>query len=152
MSYTPTVPYADASYGDSYMADRMRTDAWDSASSGDKAKALAQATRAIDNLNFVGSKTDCNQLKQFPRGGDVVVPEAILQATCELALAFLDEVDPNLEIENLSNVEQNVGEFSAKRIADFSLEHIASGIPSIQAWGLLKQFLRSSLNRDIDRS
>lgn len=158
MPYVATIPYADVAYGNSFFADRLRTDAWDTASDADKSKALATATRAIDNLNYAGEKHDTgwstdgstpNQPRQFPRGNDTVVPDAIAQACCELALAFLDDVDPNLEVENLQNSSQGIGEARVARDTSYVMEHVRLGIPSLQAYLLLKPFLRDTQNPKI---
>ena len=151
MAYVTIVPYADVTYGDAYMADRLRTDAWDDASSADKLKALKQATAAIDKLNFAGEKADADQVNQFPRGDDTEVPDAIAQATCELALALLDDVDPNLEMEALGRTRQYVGDARTERDTSFAHDHIRAGIPSIQAWMLLVPFLRDPRILDVDR-
>lgn len=155
-----TTPYADEAYGVAYFSERLRTGAWDDATSDLRTRALKQATRAIDKLNFAGHKHDRtlaidgtpNQPNQFPRGDDTVVPDAVKQATCELALALLDDVDPNLEIENQNIASQRLGDFSINRNAGTAQEHVMAGIPSIQAWTLLQPFLRDPRIMDVDRS
>lgn len=151
MAYTPTVPYADEDYADAYFAERLRSDPYTEACTDDKVKALQMATRAIDQLNFAGDKADEAQLRQFPRGEDTEVPDPIMQACCELALALLDDVDPNLEVENLNRAAQGVGDARIQRF-DYAQDHVRSGIPSIQAWILLCPFLRDTRILDMDRS
>ena len=147
-----TTPYANVAYGDAYFAERLRSTAWTDATAADKLIALKQATRAIDTLNFAGFKHDELQVPQFPRGNDTVVPDAILQANCELAIALLDDVDPNLEIENLSLARQGMSDARIERDTSFAHEHIRAGIPSLQAWILLTPFLRDGRILDVDRS
>lgn len=146
-----TTEYADVAYGATYFAERLRTGAWDDATSADRTKALKMATQAIDSLPFAGSKADDAQARQFPRGADVVVPDPILKACCELALALLDDVDPNLEIENLANSRQGMSDARIERDTSYAQEHIRAGIPSIQAWMLLKPFLRDERVIGLDR-
>lgn len=146
-----TVPYADQNYGNTYFGERLRTSAWDNALLADQVKALKQATRAIDNLNFAGVKADDtwtdglpNQPNQFPRGEDTLVPDAVKQACCELALAFLDDVDPNLELEALPIQSQGMGDARTMRDTSYVMEHVRLGIPSIQAYTLLLPFMRDT--------
>lgn len=82
------------------------------------------------------------QVRQFPRGTDVVVPQDILKATCELAYAFLDDVDPSIEKENVNTLSQGLGDARTSYTRDFGQPHILAGIPSIQAWHLLLPYLR----------
>lgn len=147
-----TTPYASLSDGNTYFSERLRSEPWDDASAEDRNKALKMATRAIDKLNFAGDKADATQERQFPRGDDTEIPQPIMDATCELALAFLDDVDPNLELERLSRKRQGIGDLSTERDTSYAQEHIVAGIPSIQAWTLLYPFLRDPKILDVDRS
>lgn len=87
-----------------------------------------------------------NQPNQFPRGDDTTVPDAVSQACCELALVLLDDVDPNIEAENLQNKVQTIGDGRTERDTSYVYDHVRAGIPSIQAWMLLKPFLRNTQN------
>lgn len=151
MAYVSVTPYADLTYANAYMADRVRTEAWDEATDSVKTKALKQATRAIDRLNFAGDKADEAQARQFPRGNDTEVPDDVIQACCELALAFLDDVDPNIEIENLNRTRQGIGDARIEKDTSYVQDHVRSGIPSIQAWMLLVPYLRDPGILDMDR-
>lgn len=133
--------YGSVAEADSYFTGRLQTDAWDIANDTDRFKALSMATRAIDRLNFIGSKTDPAQDLQFPRG-DVTVPTDIKNACFECALAFLDGFDPNIEIENLAISSQGMAEVRNTYDRSFALEHIRMGIPSAVAWAYLKPYLR----------
>jgi hypothetical protein len=137
-----TTPYADATYAQTYFDERLNTEAWDIADNTTRVKALKTATRAIDRLNFAGVKNDSAQPNQFPRGSDTDVPEAIKKACCELALALLDGVDPNLEAEGVNLLNTHIGEAGTTYDRSFGQPHILAGIPSIQAWHLLLPFLR----------
>jgi len=157
MTYVSVAPYANETYGTSYFADRLRADAWDDASSADRTKALKQASNAIDKLNFAGHKHDetltlgvPTQPRQFPRGDDTDVPVDVLNACCELALALLDDVDPNLEVENLAFTRQGIGEAAVNRDTSYGQEHIRAGIPSLEAWNLLLPYLRDTQHPRIE--
>lgn len=152
--------YADAIYADAYFATVLsrRAAPWTTASPNDRNAALIEATRAIDNLNFSGHKNDRtatgqfpNQINQFPRGGNTIVPDEVSRACCELALQLLDDVDANFEMENLAVAQQGIGAGRVVRDTSYAQEHIRNGIPSLQAWMLLKPFLRDPLGGNLSR-
>lgn len=139
-------PYLTVDDAQMYFDDRLNTSPWDDSSDIDKLKALKQATRLINNLRFIGYKTDVSQDNEFPRGGDALPPRVIQEATCELALQLLDDVDPNLEIENLSTNHQSYSTVRTAYDRSFVLPHIAAGIPSAEAWALLLPYLADPLS------
>lgn len=134
--------YATAAEGDAYFATRLRTRAWDEATSGDQDKALAMATRIIDQLNFLGTKTEEEQENQFPRDDDDTVPTAIRDACLEIALALLDGVDPGKEYENLFKTSNSYGGVRTTFDTDVAPAHVVAGVPSFDAWKLLLPYLR----------
>lgn len=134
--------YADASYADTYFSTRLKTAPWDDATSDEQDRALTMATRIIDNLNFLGDKADEEQDNQFPRGDDTETPTAIKQATCEIALALLDGVDPDKEYENLFKTSNAYGGVRTTFDGDAVPEYFAAGVPSFSAWKLILPFLR----------
>lgn len=94
-----TNSYISVADATEYLESRLYTDAWDNATDIDRATALIMATRAIDRLTLVGRPVDTEQPLAFPRvirsvyGGDETqtdVPDAVVQATIEEALALLD--------------------------------------------------------------
>lgn len=152
MSITSITPYATPTEGDQYMADRLYTEAWDEAGlEGDAKlwKALKQATRNINRLNFRGYKYDFEQVNAWPRVSvpnveDGTTPEDIKVATIELAYSFLDGREAELEYENLQA--NNEGYVSVRRTYDRRSvpPHIVALIPSAEAWALLKPYLSRS--------
>jgi hypothetical protein len=86
---------------------------------------------------------EASQELEFPRGADIVVPEAIRRACYEIAHTLLDGKDPELELENLGIVSQGYASvrttFSRTHVP---VEHIVNGVPSAMAWRLLLPFLR----------
>jgi hypothetical protein len=163
--------YGTVTGADTYFDERLHTDAWDTVSSAVKLKALKQATRIIDNLNFKGVKAalysimydanddkltgtsaptrdakitaDASQELEFPRGKDSSVPDRITWATYEIAYALVDGVDPEMEQEALRVRQQVYGQVRTT-YTDLSLdnvEHLMYGVPSSVAWRFLKPFL-----------
>ncbi|KKM82574.1 hypothetical protein LCGC14_1318210 [marine sediment metagenome] len=144
--------YASSVEAQTYFDGRLNTDAWDSASAGDKTKALAQATAIIDRLNFVGTRTDTDQVNQFPRGTDVTIPQDIKDASAEIALALLDGVNPELEYENINMTSQGYGGIRSSFDRSVKPPHIVAGVPSFIAWTLLAPYLRDPSNIELHRT
>lgn len=164
--------YSTVADANTYFDGRLYSTVWSTASAGDRAKAMEQATRIIDRLNFVGEKNAAHlvrfsltgrndfeisltqvqvdaiqaagltQSTEFPRGDDTVVPNDIFIATYEIAIALLDGVDPDAEFNDLGVVSE--GYSSVRTTYDRTVvpEHTNAGIPSATAWRYLKPYLR----------
>lgn len=141
----PTCPYINVQGAQCYFNERLNSWAWDSATPIDQLKALKMATRSINNLMFIGEKANKFQPNEFPRRGQTKVPDAIMMATCELALTFLDMVDANQEINNIATDSESFANVRTRYVRDFSLPHIRNGIPSAEAWALLMPYLMDPL-------
>lgn len=133
--------YGTAALADTYFGERLNSEVWETAIPGDRIKALIMATRAMDMLNYVGIKTDSDQSNQFPRGEDTDVPADILMACYECALAFLDGVDMNMEMEQLSVASDAYSGVRTTYNAHVFEERVKAGIPSSNAWALLVPYL-----------
>lgn len=158
--------YGTLTAADSYFATRLHTDAWDNATVSDRSKSLYSATRIIDRLNYKGYKSttyavvsaytwpdeptqeelraaEASQELEFPRDADTVVPDDIKVACYEIALALLDGVDPDTELENLGVLSQGYSGIRTTFNRDQQpIEHLLHGIPSATAWRILRPFLR----------
>jgi len=144
-------PYLTTGDADLLFAERLHTEEWDNATTEDKLKALIMATLAIDRLNFRGYKADESQERQFPRGTDTVVPDDILYACCEIALKLLEDLDPDMELNDLTI---NHHQFSLVRNTQdrsFAQEHVVAGIVSPTAWKLLLPYLRDASSVSVVR-
>jgi len=136
-----------------YFDGRLLTQPWENASDENKNKALLQATRAIDQLNFRGQKSTEDQELQFPRYGDTVVPSDIECACAEEALSLLDGKNPEMEREALAITEQVFGKVKAKFDRDAGRPiNILNGIMSATAWGYLLPYMRDPLTMRISRT
>lgn len=129
-----------------YMATKFQHVAYDAANTDQRTRAMAEATRIIDQLNFAGEKYDEDQANEFPRGDDTTVPTPIKEATYEIAYALLDGYDPELEQEALGQVQAFFEQVRSKRDPTHVPEHVANGVPTATAWRLLKPFLRDPHN------
>ncbi len=111
---------------DSYFSFRLFIDPWEDADDLDKQKALVMSTKAVEALALMDFDT---------------TPQDIKDAICENAYALLDGVNPEMEYENLSMVQQAYANIRSTYNRDVSMEHIESGIVSITAWRLITPYL-----------
>lgn len=148
-------PYVDSVYAQAYFDTRLNVDAWEESSDDDRMRAIYTATRAIDRLNFIGRKTNALQEQKWPRDlpdGLAIIPEAIKVACCEITLALLDGVDPDLEEENLGAVTDAYATVRNTRDSSVRQDHIRAGIPSVEAWKYLKPYLNDGTAIKLVRS
>lgn len=122
----------------------LNTVEWDASSDDDKEKALTYATKLIDNLNFLGSKTDETQTLQFPRGGDTEIPDDIKEACVFIADRLLQGIDIEMEYETAFMTTSKYANVQANFNRSTIPEHIVVGIPSIRAWLKLKPYLQNN--------
>ena len=108
----------------------------------EKTAALTEATRAINQLNFKGDKTDSTQYLEFPRGGDTTIPATITNACYEIAWKLLTGVDVDYEMELLRHSGISYEGIRETYHRGVVPEWLASGIVSARAWLLLRPYLR----------
>lgn len=150
---TLTNSYMTVSGANDYFDTKFNVSAvWDSVEATDKQKALIEATRLIDGLNFKYDKTDPLQTLQFPRNLQTEIPEAIKIATCEIAFEIINGYDPNLQLNNLQVMSHGYGSTKTQYTRDFVLEHLSHGIPSALAWRYLRPYLRDPNRLIVTRS
>jgi hypothetical protein len=158
VSYYGTIYEADA-----YFAARLHEQTWSESEATDREKALWAAALIIDALNFKGDKhsvyealqadpnssaetirvADGSQVLEFPRDADTEVPEEIRIASYEVAYSLLDGKDPDLELEALGIISHSFqGTSTSYSRNQVPIENIINGVPSPQAWRLLRAYLR----------
>jgi Fe-S cluster assembly ATPase SufC len=143
--------YRTIEEAEEYFATRLHTDAWDDAEEEDRTKALTMATKIIDMFNYKGEKTSDAQENEFPRGGDTDIPSEILEACCEIALKLLDEIDPDIEIDNLNKVSSAFASVKSNYDKSFIPEHLTVGVPSATAWRQMAPYLRDAKSVTVSR-
>ena len=99
-----------------YMRARIGADAWNTASSGDKDKALVSSTRWLDRQNWQGQKTVVSQPLEFPRTGltdkdgnavaSDIPPVLVEEAGYEMALEILADASVQSNITTGSNTKR----------------------------------------------
>jgi hypothetical protein len=114
---------------------------WINATDEKKEAALYEATRKIELLSFQGTRFDSTQELKFPRYPDLTVPPSIIRACYEIAYSILD--GRNIEFEQQSLRVSQQGYASVRTTYDVNIadEAIRHGIPSYEAWSLLKPYL-----------
>ena len=152
------ITYAEAT---AYANARLNVDAWDDAVEEDGSnageegsltyKSIAMATEIIDRLSYKGDKADSTQTNQFPRGTDTVVPDDVKKACFEIALALLDDVDPEFESNNLGMINQGYANIRATYDRETPQPHLVAGVPSATAWRYLIPYLRDPREIEVMR-
>lgn len=151
--------YGTLSEANNYFDNRLRSVAWRRARKEDKKSALHEATQMIDRLNFIGTKTDSNQVHQFPRGPkqiigisicvdtirplDTDVPLDIKYACFEVAIKLIQGYDPDKEADILAVNSQSYSNARTGYDRTFVPDYMRAGIPSFRAWTYLKPYLRN---------
>ena len=129
--------------GDYFQNERLNSSEWFEFDADDHTRALNQATRLIENLNFIGDKADDAQELEFPRGTDTTVPKDIEIACYEVAFALLVEGrDVEFESDQHPEVAASLGQGRVRTDPNARQEHVAHSIPSVAAWRHLKPYLR----------
>ncbi len=145
MSFS-TFSYVTLSEANDYFSTRLKTDNWAEANNDKRTKALIEASRLINNLNFKGYKHSPTQVSLFPRLINchyiANVPEQIQIACLEIAYALLDDaLDMELEYAALSDLGTAYSSVRADKNQQIPDEHIRAGIPSASAWRYLLPYL-----------
>lgn len=107
--------YADEADADNYLDAAFHGGAWRSETDDDvKRRALVTAARLLDRQSWLGEKTVDNQALEWPRANTGVdgvgasdVPQAIVDANIELALALVDGSDVQ-DVQNTSQKLQSI--------------------------------------------
>lgn len=137
--------YIAISDADMYMLSRVFSDAWTNSADDKKQQAILHATRIIDDLSFKGRKATTAQQLRWPRimqeGADPILPQGILDACCEIALALISGIDPEKEFRNLTRTSGGYGSLRHSKDTTMVEPHFAAGVPSISAWNKLLPWL-----------
>lgn len=136
--------YLSRLYGDVY-------DNWLSLSEENREKAIFTATRRIDRLPLVSYPADPDQGAHFPIAGQTVVPDDVKWACAELAATLADNRDLQMDYEEIAISSHKLGKVGVNRDTDVRLPHVLAGIPSLEAWRLLRPFIRVNQNINLLR-
>lgn len=145
-------PYITETNADLFFESKLDAAAWDNETSTRREKALKEATRRIDKLNYIGERTDATQENEFPRGGDTEIPRDIQYACALIALSLLDGVDTEQQVENLRLTSQGISSIRATFDSSYVPEYLIAGIPNHEAWLYLQPYLRAGQDVTIQRA
>jgi hypothetical protein len=86
--------YVTLAEAEAYFATRLGAEPWTMADAATRESALRMATRALERLRWPGARQSTAQALSWPRTGvagvaDGVLPQAVRDAQCEEALAWL---------------------------------------------------------------
>lgn len=134
------------------LAELLDKDVFASFTATEQQQALNSATVAINNLDYLGDKAVESQANEFPRGeGVVTIPDAIQLATALEANELLDGKSNETEWESDFMLSQTYAGVSSKYSAEHK-DNIIIGIVSVESFRLLKPFLTSPRDLEIDIS
>ena len=104
VSGTASNSYVTLTVASAYFTTRLESDVWDESEIAEQEAALVMATQRLDTEPYIGYPTTTTQRLQWPRlsvpnrsgwlYASDSIPEPVVFATCELALALLG--DPSL--------------------------------------------------------
>ena len=143
--------YADVTYANDYFENVLFGRVWNDHNPLDKERALNEATRLIDSLDYIGHKADSSQENQFPRGHQENVPENIKKAACEIALGFLEQG----AVDTADDLRVSSQAYSTVRVTydtDYLPVFNIAGVPSRKAWDYLLPFLRDERRVRVHRA
>lgn len=141
---------------DLFFSERLNVKKWTNSNSVDKRKSLIMGTQIIDRLNFAGDKANAGQVLQFPRSNTLTeistgvttttkddnVPIAIEQATYLVAYKLLEGFNPDYHAEMLAVEMSKYQSVQTYYDREYIPDFMVAGIPSSEAWNLLRPYLR----------
>jgi hypothetical protein len=133
--------YGTLDRANTFFSERLKTDLWFDAIDSDKEKSLRMSAEVIDRLSFKGCKTLETQSLEFPRSNSLTIPIDIEKACYFCAYSFLDGYEPDQQDGRLGTTSEGFSLVRATFDRTRVQMHLEHGIPSIDAWRLLKPYL-----------
>lgn len=134
-----------------YFATKFHSDAWDDSTDDKQTRASYEATRILNQLNYIGCKVASDQENEFPRivsingvATNIGTPAEFLAAHSEIVYDLLDDKDAQKEYDALLVSSESFGPVRSTYDRSAVPENIVAGITSIVAWRLLQPYLRAS--------
>ncbi len=155
---TPTVPITSlstTSAADIYMNTKLHSQAWFALTNDQRQLALNEATAIINRFNYLGYKSVLDQPHEWPRSGIYVksttsvpvllsasaIPNDILYAQFEIALALASGVDPEKEMRSLFVTSRGFSSVRTTYDPKLVPPHLQFGVPSAAGWAYLYPYL-----------
>lgn len=148
-----------------YMEGRLNSDAWDNAGADEQNRALAEATREIDQFEFVGRRSDTTQVLAWPRQWAPnpddpnydyyavdAIPQRVKNATMELAFQFLKAGTTDVAAQEASEgvIRKKVDVLETEYARPYERSHGLARFPRVMEW-LAPLVVGSTVNRDLAR-
>jgi hypothetical protein len=135
--------YGTIEEANDFFASRLHNWDWDNADADTRVRALNQATELIDQFDFIDQKADESQDLEFPRTGQSDVPRPIKRACFLIAQDMIGGRDPGADFENLALRTEVFAGLRAEHDRNGNpQEHLNNLIPNVQAWNLIRPWLR----------
>lgn len=135
-----------------YWSEQLSGQKWSTYTLDLKQRALITATKILDDLNFAGSKTDEDQPLEWPRFDQTDVPQAIQEASYELAFALVKGIDPQKEYDEAFVKLRYFGKIRVDyEHGGLVPEYLVAGIPSLVTWNKLKPYLSRDISLKLRR-
>ncbi|MDD3921340.1 MAG: hypothetical protein PHO41_09245 [Eubacteriales bacterium] len=171
MAVTVTVgtnSYISVADATTYLDNNLYITEWTAASADDKSRAVIMATRKIDRLTLTGAKKLATQALEFPRAyvydtrytsdnqtiaaltdegwyTETDVPQAVLDAVCEEALALLQSGnDSRRKLQRAGVKSYSLGSLS-ETFADSAIAGKSKGLLSDEAKALMKPYIAGAV-------
>lgn len=136
-----TNSYINVADANTYFADLIHSGPWDAATAETKAKALVSATKMLDRRYWAGTKYSDAQALDWPRSGitdpdgnevaEDTVPQFVLDATCELALALIEDATIQSSDDSGGIKSIKTGTVSVEFIGNNATDYFSTGLPQI---------------------
>lgn len=138
MTHYGTIDEANA-----FFAARLHNWDWTNADADTRIRALTESTELIDQFDFLDQKAEASQELSFPRTGQTEAPIQIKRACFLIAQDMIGGRDPSADFENLSLKTEVFAGLRAEHARDGNpQEHLNNLIPNVQAWNLIRPWLR----------
>jgi len=118
-------------------------DAWFEATEERKYQALESATRLMLRLPWKGLKATVGQRLWHPIAGEDEIPQDLVDACTLTASALLDQRRPEEEYMSVGRSGERYGPVSESRDTSLQAPHFVAGIPSLEAWRLIRPYIMS---------
>ncbi len=110
-----------------------------------KAQSLESATRTMLRLPWDGLPATADQRLWHPVAGESLIPTPLKEACALIAVELLRGRDPEKDYLSAALSGERFARISATRDTNLIPPHLAGAIPSLEAWRLIRPYLRSEL-------
>lgn len=114
---------------------------WTDATEERRLQALESATRMMLRLPWIGLPATVSQRLFHPVAGETTVPNDLKEACTLIAVALLSGRNGEGEYMSALYTQEKFGQMSLTRDTHDKAPHLLAGIPSFEAWRLIRPYL-----------